>query len=122
MATMSSLASMTPEKAVIVETGESVDVNDVQMSTVLSVKAGEAIPIDGIVVDGKCDVDEKMLTGESYPVAKDIGSTVWAGSINLNGWCSYMASLVFLFRQQSTFPLPSHLFIVSQFSLQAILA
>ncbi|KAF8035191.1 hypothetical protein BT93_C1278 [Corymbia citriodora subsp. variegata] len=88
MATMSSLASMTPEKAVIAETGESVDVNDVKMSTVLSVKAGEAIPIDGIVVDGKCDVDEKMLTGESYPVAKGIDSTVWAGSINLNGYIS----------------------------------
>ncbi|XP_030551782.1 cadmium/zinc-transporting ATPase HMA3-like isoform X2 [Rhodamnia argentea] len=88
MATMSSLASMTPGKAVIAETGESVDVNDVQMSTVLSVKAGEAIPIDGIVVDGKCDADEKMLTGESYPVAKDIGSNVWAGSINLNGYIS----------------------------------
>ncbi|XP_010048587.2 putative inactive cadmium/zinc-transporting ATPase HMA3 isoform X1 [Eucalyptus grandis] len=88
MATMSSLASMTPEKAVIAETGESVDVNEVRMNTVLSVKAGEAIPIDGIVVDGKCDVDEKMLTGESYPVAKDIGSTVWAGSINLNGYIS----------------------------------
>ncbi|XP_039163873.1 cadmium/zinc-transporting ATPase HMA3-like isoform X1 [Eucalyptus grandis] len=88
MATMSSLASMTPEKAVIAETGESVDVNDVKMGTVLSVKAGEAVPIDGIVVDGKCDVDEKMLTGESYPVAKSIDSTVWAGSINLNGYIS----------------------------------
>ncbi|KAL3745888.1 hypothetical protein ACJRO7_014912 [Eucalyptus globulus] len=89
MATMSSLASMTPEKAVIAETGESVDVNDVKMSTGLSVKASEeAVPIDGIVVDGKCDVDEKMLRGESYPVAKGVGSTVWAGSINLNGYIS----------------------------------
>ncbi|KAI3440119.1 HMA domain-containing protein, partial [Psidium guajava] len=88
MATMSSLASMTPEKAVIAETGESVDVNNVKMSTVLSVKAGEAIPIDGIVVDGKCDADEKMLTGESYPVAKGVDSIVWAGSINLNGYIS----------------------------------
>ena len=90
MATMSSLTSMAPQKAIIAETGEHVDVNAVEMNTVLAVKAGDVIPIDGIVVEGKCEVDEKMLTGESFPVTKELDSTVWAGTINLNGWLSYL--------------------------------
>ena len=85
MATMSALTSMAPQKATIAETGEQVDVDTVKLNTILAVKAGEAIPIDGIVVEGKCEVDEKMMTGESFPVAKELDSTVWAGTINLNG-------------------------------------
>ncbi|KAK9989720.1 hypothetical protein SO802_029959 [Lithocarpus litseifolius] len=88
MATMSSLMSMAPQKAILAETGEHVDVNAVEMNTVLAVKVGDVIPIDGIVVEGKCEVDEKMLTGESFPVTKELDSTVWAGTINLNGYIS----------------------------------
>ncbi|KAL9377269.1 hypothetical protein Peur_031389 [Populus x canadensis] len=51
------------------------------LNTVLAVKAGEAIPIDG----ENCEVDEKTLTGESFPVAKQVDSVVWVGTINLNG-------------------------------------
>lgn len=85
MATMSALTNMAPQKATIADTGEQVDVDSVNLNTILAVKAGEAIPIDGIVVQGKCEVDEKMMTGESFPVAKELNSTVWAGTINLNG-------------------------------------
>lgn len=81
---MSSLTSMTPQKAVIAETGERVDVNDVKINTILAVKAGDAIPLDGIVVEGKCEVDEKMLTGESLPAIKELDSVLWAGTINVN--------------------------------------
>ncbi|CAN1329744.1 Cadmium/zinc-transporting ATPase HMA2 [Linum perenne] len=76
--------SIAPQKAIIVDTGEEVDVDKVKLNTVVAVKAGEAIPIDGIVVDGQCEVDEKSLTGESIPVAKHKDSTVLAGTINLN--------------------------------------
>ena len=82
---MSSLMSMVPQKAVIAETGEVVDADEVKLNTILAVKAGEVIPIDGVVVEGNCEVDEKTLTGESFPVAKQKDSTVWAGTINLNG-------------------------------------
>ncbi|TXG61053.1 hypothetical protein EZV62_012416 [Acer yangbiense] len=85
-AVMSSLMSIAPQKAVIAETGEEVDAGDVKLNTILVVKAGEVIPIDGIVVDGNCEVDEKTLTGESYPVSKQKDSTLWAGTINLNGY------------------------------------
>uniref|UniRef100_A0A1J3DWH0 Cadmium/zinc-transporting ATPase HMA3 n=1 Tax=Noccaea caerulescens TaxID=107243 RepID=A0A1J3DWH0_NOCCA len=86
---MSSLLSLAPRKAVIAETGQEVDVDEVGINTVVSVKAGESIPIDGVVVvlvDGSCDVDEKTLTGESFPVSKQKDSTVLAATINLNGY------------------------------------
>ncbi|XP_050217200.1 putative inactive cadmium/zinc-transporting ATPase HMA3 [Mercurialis annua] len=87
-AIMSSLMSITPQKAVIAESGEEVDADEVKLNTVIAVKAGEIIAIDGIIVDGSCDVDEKTLTGESFPVSKQKDSTVWAGTINLNGYIS----------------------------------
>lgn len=86
---MSSLANIVPQTAVIAETGERVNADQVQLNTILSIKPGDVIPIDGVVVQGNCDVDEKTLTGESFPVSKQIDSTVWAGTINLNGkYCS----------------------------------
>ncbi|CAN8257637.1 unnamed protein product [Cochlearia groenlandica] len=83
---MQSLMSLAPQKAIIAETGEEVEVDDVNVDTVLAVKTGETIPIDGIVVNGNCEVDEKTLTGEAFPVVKQKDSTVWAGTINLNGY------------------------------------
>lgn len=82
---MSSLMSMAPQKAVLAETGQVVDAQDVKINTVLAVKAGEVIPIDGMVVDGRSEVDERSLTGESFPVAKQPNSQVWAGTLNING-------------------------------------
>nr|TKR85251.1 hypothetical protein D5086_0000249170 [Populus alba] len=54
------------------DTREEVDADEVMLNTVLAVKAGEAIPIDG----ENCEVDEKTLTGESFPVAKQEDSIV----------------------------------------------
>ena len=67
------------------DTREEVDVDEVKLNTVLVVEAGEVIPIDGVVVDGNCEVDEKTLTGGSFPVTKQVDSVVWVGTINLNG-------------------------------------
>ncbi|KAI7739098.1 hypothetical protein M8C21_013763 [Ambrosia artemisiifolia] len=87
-AVMSSLMSIAPQKAVLAETGEEVNTKDVMVNTRLAVKAGDMIPIDGVVVDGSCEVDEKALTGESFPVSKQVDSIVWAGTVNLNGYIS----------------------------------
>nr|ARK19360.1 heavy metal ATPase 3 [Sedum plumbizincicola] len=91
---MSELLNMEPEKAVIAETGETVNVADVRLSTVLAVKAGEVIPIDGIVVEGEAEIDEKLLTGESFPVFKQKGATVLAGTMNLNGYIAVKTTAV----------------------------
>lgn len=49
------------------------------------VRPGERIPVDGVVIEGQSLSDEAVITGESRPVAKSAGSTVIAGSINLDG-------------------------------------
>ena len=84
-AVMSSLMSIAPQKAILADTGEEVNASEVKVNTRLAVKAGTMIPIDGIVVEGKCEVDEKALTGESFPVCKQVDSIVYAGTLNLNG-------------------------------------
>ncbi|XP_076898337.1 putative inactive cadmium/zinc-transporting ATPase HMA3 isoform X2 [Bidens hawaiensis] len=87
-AVMSSLMNMAPQKAVLASNGEEVNASEVMVNTKLAVKAGDVIPIDGVVVQGTCEVDEKALTGESFPVSKQVDSIVWAGTINLNGYIS----------------------------------
>ena len=89
---MSSLMSMAPQNAVLAETGQVVAAQDVKVNTVIAVKAGEVVPIDGVVVDGRSEVDEQTLTGESFPVAKQTDSEVWAGTLNIDGMSSQTLS------------------------------
>jgi len=49
------------------------------------VRAGDAVPVDGVVVDGASSVDESMLTGESRAVSKAVGERVYAGTLNQDG-------------------------------------
>jgi Cu+-exporting ATPase len=51
----------------------------------LRVRPGERVPVDGVVVEGNSAVDESMITGESIPVAKEMGATVTGGTINGTG-------------------------------------
>ena len=48
-------------------------------------KPGEKLPVDGEIIEGSTSIDESMLTGESIPVEKNIGSTVIGASINKAG-------------------------------------
>ena len=82
---MTSLMSMAPQKAVLAETSEVVDAQKVTSGSLIAVLAGEIIPIDGVVVEGRSEVDERTLTGESFPVLKQPGSQVWAGTLNIDG-------------------------------------
>ncbi len=52
---------------------------------VVEVRPGERVPVDGIVTGGRAEVDESMLTGESRPSEKTVGSEVFAGTMNMNG-------------------------------------
>ncbi|KAF0908257.1 hypothetical protein E2562_023875 [Oryza meyeriana var. granulata] len=83
---MSSLMGILPAKAVLVTTGEVVSVRDVRVGDVVAVRAGEVVPVDGVVVDGQSEVDERSLTGESFPVPKQPHSEVWAGTLNMDGY------------------------------------
>ncbi|XP_008808279.1 cadmium/zinc-transporting ATPase HMA2-like [Phoenix dactylifera] len=85
-ASLESLMNLAPRTAVIAETGETVDVKDITINTLVSVKAGERVPVDGLVVTGGSTIDESSLTGEFMPVDKEVGSKVWAGSVVLTGF------------------------------------
>ena len=57
----------------------------VRVGETVLVRAGDRIPVDGVVMDGDASVDESMLTGEWEPVDKHVGSQVFAGTLNRNG-------------------------------------
>lgn len=82
---MAAVLGRAPRHAVLLDTGLRVRVEDVKVGTALAVRAGELIPIDGVVTSGKSSVDQSTLTGESVPVEKEPDSTVWAGTMNLTG-------------------------------------
>lgn len=60
-----------------------IEVELVQVNDLVKIYPGSGVPVDGIVVFGKGICNEAMLTGESAPVGKDIGSSVYGGSILL---------------------------------------
>ena len=62
---------------------ERVVVADLSVGDIVLVKPGEVIPADGAVIDGVSSTDESLLTGESKPIAKEPGSTVIGGSMNI---------------------------------------
>jgi len=81
------LLTLQPREArVILESGAlMVPVEAVKPGSVIQVKPGERIPLDGVVVDGAGGVDESLLTGESMPVDKRAGDEVTGGAMNLSG-------------------------------------
>lgn len=60
-------------------------VREVTAGMLVRVRPGERIPVDGVIVEGASHTDEAVMTGESRQIAKGIGSSVIAGSINLDG-------------------------------------
>lgn len=77
-----------PNEASLIEgqnTLKRVSVETLQINDLILVKPGESIPVDGIIEEGNSSVNQASLTGESKPVSKGIGETVWAGTINETG-------------------------------------
>ena len=81
------LMDLSPDTANVLRDGKeyTVPTAEVGVGETLIVKAGAKIPLDGVVTSGESSADEAMLTGESMPVPKTVGSEVIGGSINLNG-------------------------------------
>jgi Cd2+/Zn2+-exporting ATPase len=62
-----------------------VDPDEVQIGDIIVIKAGEKIPLDGVVIDGSSMIDTSALTGESVPRETEAGDEILSGCINLNG-------------------------------------
>lgn len=78
------LLSHVPATAVrVTEAGEETTaVANIRPDDILIVRPGEAVPTDGLVIEGETHVDESMLTGEPIPVDKSSGAKVWQGTLN----------------------------------------
>lgn len=71
-----------------------VPIAEVRLGETLRVRPGEKIPVDGVISEGHSAVDESMLTGESMPVEKTVGSAVVAGSMNQQGSFLFTATRI----------------------------
>ncbi|MCI7441774.1 MAG: heavy metal translocating P-type ATPase [Clostridium sp.] len=90
------LMGLSPKTAIIIKDNKEIEIpiEEVEVGDVIVVKPGSKIPVDGIVVEGHTSVDESMLTGESIPVEKSVGSHVVGASINKNGTIKFKAEKV----------------------------
>ena len=90
------LMNLAPPKATVVRNGEPVEIPtaDVLLGDIVLIRPGDKIPVDGEVIEGESSVDESMITGESLPVKKQVGSNVVGATINKTGTFKFRATKV----------------------------
>lgn len=93
---LKSLIKLAPQTAMLIRDGEEVTVpiESVNVGDIFAVKAGESVPVDGVVIDGETSVNEAALTGESIPVDKIVGDEVSAATISVSGYIKCRATRV----------------------------
>lgn len=93
---LKALLNLQPKTAVLIRNSEevTVPVEEVVAGDIFVVRPGGQIPVDGIIREGECAVDESALTGESVPVDKAPGDKVSAGTINRSGFITCRAEKV----------------------------
>lgn len=90
------LMDLAPKTATVERDGAELEipVEEVRVGDRVIVRPGQAIPVDGIILEGQSAVDESALTGESLPVDKEPGDKVAAASLNKSGFFTFEASRV----------------------------
>lgn len=85
---ISKLLNLAPKTARVLRDNQekNVPVEEVKKDDVVIVKAGESIPVDGVIISGSASIDESALTGESLPVDKKEGDKAIGATINRNGY------------------------------------
>lgn len=88
------LISLTPQQGRRILNGkeEMIAAEDIKMNDILRVLPGETIPVDGDIIEGTTSVDQSIMTGESLPVDKTVGDSVFCGTINRFGTIDICAS------------------------------
>jgi Cd2+/Zn2+-exporting ATPase len=85
-ASLNELVKNSPKTAIIKGLLQPVEIEKIPIGSILQIKAGEMIPLDGKIIVGETSVDEASITGESIPKDKCIGDLLFAGTINKNGY------------------------------------
>jgi P-type Cu+ transporter len=95
-ASIRQLLELQPTTATVIREGKETEItlDELQIDEIVIVKPGEKIPTDGIVTSGYSSVDEKLLTGESIPVEKNVGSEVIGATINKTGTLQFRVTKV----------------------------
>ena len=84
---LKSLLAMKPKEALVIRDGEekTITIGELNVGDIFVLRPGSSVPSDGVVLSGEGAVDESSLTGESLPVDKKEGDSVFASTINLSG-------------------------------------
>ncbi|KAB7884768.1 heavy metal translocating P-type ATPase [Poseidonibacter ostreae] len=84
--TLDKIKSSLPLEAVVIkgENKKQVALNSINIGDIIEIKTGEKVPVDGVIIKGEGAFDEASLTGESLPIFKKIGDSVYSGTINTN--------------------------------------
>ncbi len=90
------LMDLAPKVATVIRDGQEVEtpVEQLAMGDIILIRPGQSIPVDGLIVEGHSAVDESALTGESIPVAKQVGDEVISATINRTGTFKFEAKRI----------------------------
>ncbi|MCB0000065.1 MAG: copper-translocating P-type ATPase, partial [Anaerolineales bacterium] len=90
------LIGLQAKTARVVRNGVEVDIPiaEVNWGDIVVVRPGEKVPVDGVVINGRSTLDESMITGESLPVAKQVGDQVIGATLNKQGLIQFEATKV----------------------------
>ncbi|KIR01354.1 Lead, cadmium, zinc and mercury transporting ATPase [Lachnospiraceae bacterium TWA4] len=93
---LKNLMKMAPKTAVVLRGDQevTVDIDEVALGDIFVVRPGEAIPVDGVIIEGSSAIDESALTGESIPVDKGVNDTVSAATMNQSGFIKARATRI----------------------------
>ena len=93
---IAALMDLAPKTATVVRDGAEVSVptEDVRAGERVIVRAGESVPVDGVVLEGSASIDESAITGEPVPVEKGVGDRVTAATVSGRGWIVVEATAV----------------------------
>lgn len=93
---ISKLMDLAPKTAVVIRDGNEVTISaeEVLKGDIVVVKAGEAVAVDGVIIEGNGSLDESAITGESIPVDKTVGDKVIGATVNKSGYFKIEATNV----------------------------
>ena len=83
---LDNLISQVPKTAFVKPEQKAIPINKIEIGTIIQIKPGEMIPLDGKIISGETMVDEAAITGEPIPKEKQTGDLLFAGTLNKNGF------------------------------------